>query len=1264
MTSFFRRGASLGVIAAALAVCLTGCPTRYANNGNRTTNFSGAIVNGVGAAQGPDAQSGSGNTTIVSTASGVTGGATVSDNDFALLNDSIILNFDAIGMDTHSFLSLTQAGVPISTIAAPSGGNLVDIQLQGTANDQFDLNAQAVVGFTSVTNNATITNPLVRGNVIFNYEIVPDSDPAFNAFLAQNPIGQGLAAAGVATADFNMRRMLVKGVILHLVTQTAEFDGTATVSAGTVQAAAALLPPGTIPSTFLVNVPSAFPVVVKIVQGAPIPIFVTTVYSLASSSREFSILTVIANPDPLKSTVGISSVMDIVVSGGGADQFKNMDVLAGGPTVVPAGGPVVNRQPTGGNPSAPFPGNFVQPVIFNSIINAILAGLGAPPTITIPEQTFGIGAAPYVTFVGRDEPGVSYTWFDPNVGQLIVQRQLQAATAIVQVRPNHDIGATGSFSHLRFVAVGGRNDASSSSDIAVIGLRNQAVATRGSPGSPNTANSFLNVATARGRILHAPPGTLVTISEVRPFFFAPFNFTGPFLPNAFGGQPDPFLNHAGFFGPAAVVPGVIGAIPANVVNEVLRTTAIPAPDGQWAATVPVGFDVTDAALGQAPQAIPVSITQSAYHVQYLLPGSTTPLEGGTATAVVGVPVIDFGFVDARTANIAFVDFEILDATPGRQLTRIPGKVSVIPTSGTLPLGFSLGNPTGISEPLERATGAGNVVVTASGFGRITLASGIDYTLVTSQGTEWEATTTHVGVLSAGQLLSLTAGNAIQLVQIVNPSNAISFDGHVHSGNSFDSATPFADRVRSLLAAGIGAFAATEHDRIIDPTAGMNEVAAERSDLRNRLKAMSGTEATALVPFPPLGGATGGIGHYTSFPLQFGSTLRKGGSPEDEFRPTSVLVQELRGLAEGGGDDIVNLAHPRLPIESGVAGLFSSQGYFNNLAASGFQTFPFAFDDFNAPALELMLTDHAGFPLTVQQNFFINGSLTWDTFEIMTGASTAEAANNYVNVRRDFFDMLNRGIVKTILGNSDCHLISSNDVVRQMGFPRNYLLIPGGTPATVLDSDIVNALKPAFQQQTTVVGNSFTSPTGAPPVAPAAGTGHQKAFATTGPFISSCTVQGVGGNGAVGTIGDFISPGATGTVLALAVTVTVDAPAFIMTELNSATVNAVAWCNGAAFAMTEVTAQTTPTHKVFTTTITANNIPFPQGPFSSDAWVVVEVGKALGTTKTSAPGFVTPGSTYDAVAPGAMVIAVTNPIFVDLLNVTGHAGVFDAVQNDF
>ena len=44
MTSFFRREIPLGVLAAALALGLTGCPT--SGKSQKVTNFSGPIVNG------------------------------------------------------------------------------------------------------------------------------------------------------------------------------------------------------------------------------------------------------------------------------------------------------------------------------------------------------------------------------------------------------------------------------------------------------------------------------------------------------------------------------------------------------------------------------------------------------------------------------------------------------------------------------------------------------------------------------------------------------------------------------------------------------------------------------------------------------------------------------------------------------------------------------------------------------------------------------------------------------------------------------------------------------------------------------------------------------------------------------------------------------------------------------------------------------------------------------------------------------------------
>ncbi len=1163
-------------VAAAAALAAAALVGAGCNDGSRTHASSGAIRAGEAAPRGPDATAGKGNTTVVAVTP--TAGF-VPNDDVVLANDAVRIGIEAVGMEFVPALnaSLTapmaldplQPGLPINSFA-PSGGNLVDIVAQGAEDDQFSLAAQAIGGFLSAGDPATALNPLATP--VFNFEILPDTDPGFRDFLAENP-----ALIPVLDSDNLARHVIVRGVIANNDAEGNSFDGTIAVPAGQViDAAGALLPPA-----FSVNVPRGVPIVVEETTG--IPIFVTTIYALHVNSQTFSILTIVSDPNPSPAnTIGISNVVDIVLTGGlGA---RNLDTISGGPMFVPTP-----------------PSGYVQA--------ELLSPTGLPNAVT--ENLPQIGTAPYVTFIGRVEPGASYTWFDPNVGALVVDERLAEATGLAQVRGARTIDDPATpqveefFSHLRFVSVGRRNDGASSLNPAMRAIANQgaAIAASGVP----TPNTITEVVRLRGRVRGAPEGTVVTVHEVEPIFFSFFhpelNPPGPSgLPS--GGSVGAVI--PSFHGPETVPPTLPSPPfpPLSLVNdvndpvrryrEVLRTTAR-LDAGEWDVLVPVGARVDGRLFAASfpPLAQVHEEEESTYIVRVHVPGASEPIELGPRTVRRGTDVVEFGTVDADRAEVGFVDFQIVDATPGRDRRLIPGKITALAPGGPLP--FDLGVPTGLSDPLERASGSNGVVHSASGRGRIALASGLTYELVASAGTEWQPVSTTIPIVR-GENGTLV----FELVQAVEAPNALSLDAHVHSSPSFDSSAPLEDRVKSFLAAHVDVLVATDHDVITD----IDPVIRRIEGARERLRGISGSEITSTVPgFTP---HPLGIGHYTAFPLPFRKNTRKRGSPEDEFRPVSTLVQQVRAM---NPDSIVNLAHPRASFVPAIQGVLNQFGFFENLVASPYGVGGVSFGDFDDAAIGVLLT---GGPNPGLAPFF-KDSLTFDTIELLTGFRPADAGQ-YVEVRRDWFDLTNRGIVKTGLGNTDSHRIDERGAESVVGFPRNYLLFSQPvTPRSVSEGAIVNAMKPLFD---------LPSALNAPLPYTLSGSGRQKVFVTTGPFFAELTVAA---GAQSGTIGDVVNAGGASSVT---VTARITGPEFVMGEVDSVAV----YVNGelaGIFTLSQVES--------------GASVGIPN---NEDSYVVVEVGRDLTASDGVAPHPATPGSLYDRLTRGGLIMAIANPVFIE------------------
>lgn len=1282
----------IAALATVLALSGAGC-----SEGDGIDNGSAAIRRGSGAAQGPDAHGGRGNTVVRAPSSPA---ETVPNDDFVLENDEIRINIDAVGMDPASdFNPLVPAapagtdGVPIQTLFAPSGGNLIDIEIRDAGNDQFLQAGQSVVGVTSTAGlAANLNNPLQ--NFVFYYDVIPDGGPEYEAFLTDDdPLNAALVASltqnKIVTANENMRRIICRGVITNFGGAANNILGTITIQAS--QASSAFGPGAE--SAFQVNVPDELPVVAVDASGGTlgdggilVPVPVTTVYSLGSQSRIFSIFTVVGNPDPAQ-TVGIAQVVDLVLTGSFAPKY-NLDVMAAGPTfsvTLPfTGSPPLLTQTEllqeGGSLQ-------VDPGQLPAIAAAVLGGApdvngnGVPDTIeasVLPRssrgaQTWGLGAAPYVTFVGRDEPGVSYTFFDPNVGQIAVNRQLDVATALIQVRGSRSIddpctpARESSIAHLRFVAVGTRNDVASSANLALEPVSNQGEALGEQPRPVLIAHT----AVVHGKVEGAPPGTIVSLHEVGVDDLSPavfFSGISPFSGNTlFSADP----TQVGIFGPQAfertapctttlVTPSP--AVPEAVVDEIMRTTVRVNDDGEWSARVPVGASV-HFPLGSTS----VEFETSRYVAKIHLPGGRfdAPIELDERTVRAGDRV-DFGTFNARSdaSGLGYVELEVIDSATGR---RIPAQINVIPsngfgvplTSGEVatafgPLGFDIGGRTALGPfTLERARGVGGFRPgapgpgvggasfghTASGKERIPLLAGQSYIVIASRGTEWEADREEV-TIAAGETERVT----LELAQVVDPDQ-ISLDGHVHSGDSLDSSLPLADRVRSFLGAGVEVLCSTEHNKIADIQGAIDAVAAEQPAIRSLLKGLNGTEATANLPGWPV--VPEGTGHYTAFPLPFDKTLRKRGAPESEFRSQAAMVASLRNI-DPDADEIVNFAHPRSTLF--VPGLLANLGYFHSLGGlEGFgvsqATFPpsaFAVDppgpfpkltdgsidpnDFGDPldglsfdGINLMLK---GQGLLAPALFPLIRGFDYDTIEVMTGNGNAL---EYIQVRRDWFDLLNRGIVKTAMGNSDTHVLSPLDGY-PAGYPRNYLLIDGVEPDTVTDADIIDALRPRFALPA-AVNDSIPYADPQP--------GRMASYATTGPVITSLVVSTTSASGSLptsGTIGEVVGT----TAATVSLTCTIGGPDFILAEVDSA----VIWVYGVP--VVTVTSFTAGTN---TLSFTVPTVPVDPVGTGRDSWIVVEIGRGYANDATFQPD---PGAglIYGAVTANGFLACITNPIFID------------------
>ncbi|GIW73015.1 MAG: hypothetical protein KatS3mg102_2557 [Planctomycetota bacterium] len=1221
------------VLLAVLAAGMLGC--RDQSQGKFAA--SSEIVGGRGAAEGPDAVAGSGGPSAdLGEVPPAPGPAIASD--FVLTNGRIIAHLDAVGLDpTFTVPGSFTGGVPLQNTLAPSGGNLVDLGLVGRDNDQFVTNGLIVLGVNEqgVPNTETAT-----ANVVYNFAIIPDTDSsglytALTGLPARTPGARG------------SRRAVVVGVILNTSGNgrlpgggqgplPEPISGTATFARAEVTAlgGSAQLGPG-LATLFDNNIPDAFPLLVDAsllgATNVPVPLLVVTIYTATAHGPNLTVATVIANQG--LEPIGVTNLVEAV--GTGALDNKNLDVVMGGPMFVP-------------DPSS---GNFV------------------PATALAPGGNLGLGAPRWVSFIGRDEPPVSYTFVDALAGNVIVRREDGSVTQLIQLRSDPDIPAEGRLEWVRHWFVGDANDGASSSDLAArtLALSPVRAGLGGRPafGLGGPPNAVTDTVVVEGRVRNAPPGTVVRISEVDPTFFAPLT----------PGTPD---LTPGVFGPAPSLGSVpLGAVPVTTVRV--------GPHGNWRAELPAGF-----LLQTAAGLIDVPFSQ--YRFEVFAPGTLIKLDTTPPTAVSaayvdpadgdttftiarGARPLHIGALDAvAELGLGTLSYEIRDGDGAL----IPGTLRIFRLSDPPTEIVDLGVPTGLEESWERAAAAGFTAYTATGRGEVVLPAG-SYTVIANRGIEYEL---DVRSPLSGNAVVIAGGSvtseSFTLERVAGAgTGALGGDFHVHTGFSPDSAVPPADRLVTFLAQGLEILASSDHDNLRGFEQARRELRREQPALEQMLHIMPGIEVSTDLGFGPI---PQGVGHYNVYPASPQPGTRKGGAPEDEFRPSAALQAQMRLLDGdfGNGAEIVQLNHPHAPFDPNPP-LGGSDGYLTNLdgidaSRNAAAAVGGTFVPLDRVGTAILLKGEplvsTGISDLVAVGTLLAGSLGFDTMELANGN---QDGRRFKQNRQAWFQMLNVGIARTAMGTSDMHRVDPRVGLPRfgetgIGVPRTYLLLGENTTAgSVTDAEIVAALKPSLATPdvtaTPNAAGGFNLTFSAPAPLEQAG---MRAIVTTGPFLQVRVQADSSPPLDEGDpVGRFLTASNANTIT---VTVDVVAPSWIMEHFvalpgSSVTPRSIVkvHMNGQTVTGTaSLVNPADPTRARAVFTLAA--------PSGVDAWIAVEAGQpdedlaelgfdpvtgVLSVIEGSPPGGVY-NLVYHSLQP---LLSLTNPIFFDL----NGDGVFDAPE---
>ena len=223
----------------------------------------------------------------------------------------------------------------------------------------------------------------------------------------------------------------------------------------------------------------------------------------------------------------------------------------------------------------------------------------------------------------------------------------------------------------------------------------------------------------------------------------------------------------------------------------------------------------------------------------------------------------------------------------------------------------------------------------------------------------------------------------ELSHVIDPAGWLSGDFHVHAEPSYDSDVPLTSRALEFVAEGVDLIVATDHNQVTDYAPAITSLG-----LGDALASLIGDEIS-----------TDSWGHFGAYPLGADAI---GTGYGEAWKTGADGATVLAGVRRDHPDALVQANHPRRDGQ----GFFTIAGFDRERVDGG-----------------------EGF------------STDFDTIELLNGRDAA----HFDDVLADWFALLDHGIVKTAMGNSDSHRLN-----QLAGYPRTYVRAAGiyAVPAAV------------------------------------------------------------------------------------------------------------------------------------------------------------------------------------------------------------------------
>lgn len=453
-------------------------------------------------------------------------------------------------------------------------------------------------------------------------------------------------------------------------------------------------------------------------------------------------------------------------------------------------------------------------------------------------------------------------------------------------------------------------------------------------------------------------------------------------------------------GPGQVAP-LLAPLSRNVITHT-RTDA----DGKYRLTLPVGdYDVVGnldghpyEGGGSSPMLQPVTITA----FQTVQQNVAIP-----ATGSLQVTVVD-GNSDDIAAKVSVVGFD-----PSEDPFNLQDLLLIKNTTAVFGERAEDGLPYGVARAIfiDQNGDSGTIPLEPA-----------DYQVVVSHGPEYSISQSNISsaMVSAGATVNAT------VERVVDSTGFVAGDFHVHSINSPDAEVSHVERIISMLAEGVDLFTPTDHDILSDFSDALTTTGAA-----GLITIATGEEITTF-----------DYGHFNAWPLAIdpaqpngGAVDHGGAAPDGEDFPVAPyfnysetpadIIALARTMPQPGASTVqINHIHSHFGLDGG-SGLAIDTGVEPPQSA--------------VPAAARRLDPSV-------TNFFTD---TFDALEIWIGDNRdqiynlflGETTNSHGANIADWFNLINQGIVRTGVADSDTH----RRIITQSGFPRTMVASPEDDP---------------------------------------------------------------------------------------------------------------------------------------------------------------------------------------------------------------------------